>query len=459
MRVAAAVLPAVFLFALVGAATQQPPAPAASVEAKQTGVRLEDITWQSAEQRLRSDALVLIPLGAAAVQHGPHLRLGNDAVLATYLTRRLLDTSDVVVAPAIPYHHLPAFAEYPGSTSISQSTARDIIADVARSLTRHGPKRFYVLNASTRNTQVLADSARVLAGEGILLRYTDLAARLDSVGRRIQRQAIGGHADEVETSMMLFIDASSVELPLAAREYGQASSPFRLTRRRGDGGTYSATGVLGDATLATRAKGRELVEGLLAAIRAEIEDTRGAAVPAANATPSAASPGAVGRGGRVPTRGAKPDECLPGDDRAIRNIGPAFYTAWMNQDAQRISEFWGTEGDMVHPDGFIEGSAQAIRQNRSALFMRPEYRHSRHSLLVGQVRCITGDVAVADAKWELSGLSDARGENAPSMTGLATLVLERRPGGWSIEAYRYTVNPRAAGPTLLQRPGMPHSVR
>ncbi|MGH9310771.1 MAG: SgcJ/EcaC family oxidoreductase [Vicinamibacterales bacterium] len=456
----AAILPAVSLFALVGAATQEPSRPAAQAAPKQPGIRLEDITWQSAEHRLAPDTVVVIPLGAAAVQHGPHLRLGNDAVLAAYLTRRLLGIVDIVAAPSIPYHHFPAFGDYPGSTSLSTNTARDVVADVARSVARHGPKRFYVLNVSTPDTRSLAESARALAAEGILLRYTDLAARIDNVARRIQRQAVGGHADELETSMMLFVDPAGVDLPLAVREYGQASSPFRLTRRPGGGGTYSATGILGDPTLATRAKGRELVEGLLIAIRAEIEDTRRAAVPAATGAGRAVSGGRGGdRVARVPALPAKPDECLPGDDRAIRAIGPAFYTHWTNQDAQRISELWGTEGDMVHPDGFIEGSAQAIRQNRSALFMRPEYRHSRHSLLIGQVRCITGDVAVADAKWELSGLADTRGQNAPSMTGLATLVLERRAGGWLIEAYRYTVNPQVAGPTLLQRPGMPDTIR
>lgn len=459
MRVAA-ILPAVSLFALVGAATQPPSGLAAQDGPKKPGVRLEDITWQAAEQRLGPRTVVVLPLGASSVQHGPHLRLGNDAVLAAYLTRRLLDISDIVAAPSIPYHHFAAFAEYPGSISLSPTTARDVVADVARSVARHGPKRFYVLNASASDTRSLAESARALAAEGILLRYTDLAARIDSVARRIQRQAVGGHADELETSMMLFIDPASVDLPLAAKEYGQASSPFRLTRRPGGGGTYSATGILGDATLATPAKGRELVESLLNAIRAEIEDTRRAAVPAATGAGRAAGAGrGGGRVARVPALPAKPDECLPGDDRTIRALGPAFYTHWTNHDAQRISELWGAEGDMVHPDGFIEGSAQAIRQNRSALFMRAEYRHSRHSLLIGQIRCITGDVAVADAKWELSGLTDTRGQNAPSMTGLATLVLERRAGGWSIEAYRYTVNPQVAGPTLLQRPGMPDTMR
>jgi creatinine amidohydrolase len=455
----AMILAAVALCALAAVAAQQPSG-AARETPRPTGVRLEDLTWMAAQQKLRPDTVVVLPLGAGAVEHGPHLRLGTDAALAAYLTRRLLDTSNIVVAPAIPYHHFPAFDEYPGSTSLSAAAARDLTADVARSLSRHGPRRFYVLDASAANVEALADTATVLAEEGILLRFTDLPARLEHAARSLRRQAIGGHADEIETSMMLYIDPSSVDMQLAAREYGRASSPFRLTRRDGSGGTYSPTGILGDATLATRAKGRAIVEELVAAIRVEIEDTRRAALPVAGGRRAAVSrAGRRGAGGRPPT-GAKPDECLPGDDRTIRAVGSIFYTAWMHHDAQRISELWGPEGDMVHPDGFIEGSAQAIRQNRAALFKRPEYRHTRHSLLIGQIRCITGDVAVADAKWELTGLADPRGRDVPSMSGLATLVLERRTGGWTIEAYRYTVNPPDAGrPMLFDRPGIPDTIR
>ena len=50
---------------------------------------LSNLTWPQARQVLNTDALVLIPLGAAAKEHGPHLRLDNDRVLAEYLARRV----------------------------------------------------------------------------------------------------------------------------------------------------------------------------------------------------------------------------------------------------------------------------------------------------------------------------------------------------------------------------------
>ncbi len=108
--------------------------------------RLEALTWQEAERVLTPETVVLIPLGAGSKEHGPHLKLGNDLTLAEYLTERVVDATAVVVAPTMTYHFYPAFLEYPGSTSLSLASARDMTADVVRTLSAYGPRRFYVLN-------------------------------------------------------------------------------------------------------------------------------------------------------------------------------------------------------------------------------------------------------------------------------------------------------------------------
>jgi len=445
------IVPSLFLFAIVGYGAGQKPTP--SPVQRTAPTRLEAVTWPIAEDRLKSDMVVVLPLGAAAQEHGMHLPLSTDQKIADYFSTHALEGLDVVVAPSLTYHHYPAFAEYPGSTSLSLNTARDFTADVARSISRHGPRRFYVLNISDAAVGPLAETAKLLAGEGILLRYTDPRARLATSIRGLQRQPFGNHADEIETSIMLYIDPASVDLTKASREIAPESAPLRLTRREGAPGTYSPSGVWGDATLATHAKGATLVEALTLAIRTDIDDLRRTTPPVA--TSAAPQPGrAMTAPGRSGGGTRRPDECLPGDDRSIRALGPAFQFHWNAQDALRLSEMWSPEGDMVHPDGYIEGSAQAIRQNRANLFMRPEYRGSKHPLTIGQIRCITTDIAVADGRWELLGVSDANGHILPPAEGLCTLVLRRRGGGWAIEAYRYTMKTHsAAQPTVLKRPG------
>ena len=426
------------------------------------GSRLDAMTWPAAEERLGPGTIVVLPLGSGATQHGQHLTLDTDQRLAEYLAGRLSDLSGVVVAPALPYHYEAAFLEYPGSTSVSRNTARDLVADIARSLARHGPRRFYALNTGTSTDLALADSAALLGREGILLRATDVRARLDGVIRSVRKQPYGRHADEIETSMMLVVDPARVTMARATRELAPESAPFRLSRA-GDGrGTYSPSGVWGDATLATREKGEALVEALVIAIRNDIEDLRRSTPPVPTAALTAAPAVTVARGGRGEARGSpRPDECLPGDDRAIRAIGPAFSLAWLNQDAERLSQLWAAGGDVGHPDGYVEGTAQIIRQNRASLFMRPEYRGSTHALLIGQIRCLTGDVAVADGKWDLRNVTGARGERLPPMEGLCTLVLKRTVEGWRIEAYRYTIkeNQTVNRPALLTRPGLPDVIR
>src|SRR5499426_4805423 len=67
--------------------------------AQNKGVLLENLTWQEAEKALKPETVVVIPLGAAAKEHGPHLKLKNDWAMAEYYKRRVLKAADVVIAP------------------------------------------------------------------------------------------------------------------------------------------------------------------------------------------------------------------------------------------------------------------------------------------------------------------------------------------------------------------------
>lgn len=424
--------------------------------AQPKGVRLERIAWPEAEVVLQANAVVVIPLGGAAVEHGPHLKLGTDARIAEYFTRRITDASAVVVAPALSYHYYPAFAEYPGSTTLPLATARDLTADAVRSLARFGPRRFYVLNAGVPDTQPLQLAAKALAAEGILLHYTDFGARLAEASRNVRQQEGGSHADEIETSMMLYVEAGDVEMKGAARDLSPASSPFRLTRFENVNGTYSPTGTWGNPTLATKDKGRVIVEALVKTILAEIETLRGA-------TPPSPAPPIATRAASLPPsppperRGAQATTCTPGDERRIREIGAMFSVFWTNQDYEKLGGLWTLDGDIVHPDGYIERGRRIITEHRRDLFTRREYRQSRHPLTLAMIRCVTADVAVADGKWELRGVLDNTGNALPTMDGLVTVVATRVGGAWLIEAYRYTMKPptTAIPPTILKRPGYP----
>lgn len=241
-------------------------------------VFLRDMTWLEAEKALRPETIVVLPIGAAAKEHGPHLRLDNDERLADGYARLLAEAGldSVVIAPTLAYHYYPAFVEYPGSTTLRLETARDMTLDVVRSLAAHGPRRFYALNTGVSTVRALEPAQAALASEGIVLRYTDVLGALAQVEHEIGEQEGGTHADEIETSIMLVLAPDRVDMTKAVKDYAP-NRPGGLTRDPSKAGTYSPTGTWGDPTLATREKGRKLVEAFVAHVVAEIEALR--AVP------------------------------------------------------------------------------------------------------------------------------------------------------------------------------------
>ncbi len=247
-----------------------------AAEAK-PGILLEDLTWDQAEHELTPDRVVVIALGAESKEHGKHLRLSNDFVMAEYFKRRVLEASKVVVAPTINYSFYPAFTEYPGSTNLRLETARDMVIDICRSLAHYGPRKFYILNTGISTIRPLTQAQKLLELDGIDMRFTDLN-RFEAIEKKV-RQSGGTHADEIETSMMLYIAPDSVDMKKASRDLHD-NKPGGLTRDSAKPGTYSPTGAWGDPTLATREKGKIVIEGMVEAILKEIDDLQRAQQPA-----------------------------------------------------------------------------------------------------------------------------------------------------------------------------------
>jgi len=243
-----------------------------------TGVLLEELTWVEAEKVLTPDTVVVIPLGAQSKEHGPHLKLKNDFILAEYLKDRVRERAAVVIAPTVNYNFYPAFVEYPGATSLRLETARDLIVDICRGLAPFGPRRFYVLNTGVSTVRALVPAAEALAADGILMRYTDLLKVMAPVEKEVSQQEGGTHADEIETSMILYMSPADVDMSKAVKDYHLGKGGLTRDPKQ-EGKTYSASGVFGDATLATKEKGRKVTEALVEAIVREIGELQKASPP------------------------------------------------------------------------------------------------------------------------------------------------------------------------------------
>ena len=65
------------------------------------GKLLETMSWKEAESLLCEESVIVIPLGASAKEHGLHLQLQNDFLIAEYLKLEVLQRNDVVVLPTV----------------------------------------------------------------------------------------------------------------------------------------------------------------------------------------------------------------------------------------------------------------------------------------------------------------------------------------------------------------------
>lgn len=240
-----------------------------STPQNERGVLLEQLSWDEAEHALSPDRIVLIPLGAESKEHGRHLQLNNDWVMAEYLKEQVLAAAPVVIAPTINYSYYPAFLEYPGSTSLGKETARDMIVDICRSLASYGPRRFYILNTGVSTIRPLSEAAKTLAMEGVTLRYFSWD-EIDAEVKKVQQEPAGTHADEIETSMMLYIAPNTVRMSRAAKDLSPHSRGPLTRNPKATEGTYSPTGAWGDPTLATKEKGQILVDATVKAILGDL---------------------------------------------------------------------------------------------------------------------------------------------------------------------------------------------
>lgn len=239
---------------------------------------IQELTWMQAREVLNENTIVVIPLGADSKEHGPHLLLKNDRLLANYFTDRLAREEEIVIYPTIGYHFYPSFVEYAGSTTLRFETSYQTIIDLCQLIASHGPKKIYILNTGVSTLRPLKVAAEKLAAQGILLTYTDIIHIAEDEEKKIKEQPMGTHADEIETSMMLYIAPQTVDMLKAARDIPEKNVPGSLSLDP-KSERYSPTGIFGDATLANVKKGEIVVEATVRGMIKEVQQLRMAELP------------------------------------------------------------------------------------------------------------------------------------------------------------------------------------
>ncbi len=231
------------------------------------GVWLENLSWPEAKDKMDSGWPVVVPIGAISKEHGGHLPLNTDFLLARELANRIAKELPVIIAPVITMGYYPAFVRYPGSQHLRPETFQAVLNDVFDKLVRDGVRHIAVVNTGVSTEAPLRIVVREFYERTAVRILTADIASLGRSSESLMQQKLGGHGDESETSMIMAIAPDAVRMNKAVVDYGHA-----LTARKtvfyvptifdGDdasGMDYSITGVRGDPTLATAEKGEALL--------------------------------------------------------------------------------------------------------------------------------------------------------------------------------------------------------
>jgi creatinine amidohydrolase len=233
-------------------------------------VFLADCTLPEVEAHLRTSPKIVVPVGATE-QHGPHAPFGTDAILATEASVRLARRIGALVAPALAYGVSGDHRGYAGVPFVSASTMTALVQDVVVSLAEGGFREIILVNGHYTNSialhaAIMEIGDRVPKGTIVFpFQYWD-ALPPDQLGEYLGAE-VGLHANIGETSAVMAVDESLVELDKAVKEYPAFPSeptPAMIAAyffsARGTLPRASHSGVWGDPTGSTAERGRRYLD-------------------------------------------------------------------------------------------------------------------------------------------------------------------------------------------------------
>lgn len=197
---------------------------------------------------------LLIPVGSTE-QHGPHLAVETDAVIAEsaalLLATRLTDR-DCLVAPTLSYGSSGEHAGFPGTLSMGSTALRMVLVELVRSASSWASSVVFV-NGHGGNAKALVSAVGQMRDEGHRVGWIPCAV-----------PDADAHAGHVETSIMLHLAPDKVDLSLADRGNCEPIEDLMPSLRAGGVVAVSPSGVLGDPRQATASLGAELFELMVA---------------------------------------------------------------------------------------------------------------------------------------------------------------------------------------------------
>lgn len=241
----------------------------------ETEYRYEKLTWPEINDAIDLGKVCIVPCGAVE-QHGPHLPLDVDLVCPTGIAKGAGQAAPdkMLVLPIVAYGYTGHVMDFPGTINSDYQNFMNHVLDVTRSLAYHGFKKIILLNGHGSNMPNLNLVARrtnlETDAECILAAWWDLLmVDKDFMPNWRESKFPGGcaHACELETSLYLYLDEDNVrkdKIKSGTISFNEENNPFNFVDLMCQGpativswtSSYSDTGVLGEAELASVEKGK-----------------------------------------------------------------------------------------------------------------------------------------------------------------------------------------------------------
>ncbi|MGO9204556.1 MAG: creatininase family protein [Limisphaerales bacterium] len=247
-----------------------------------TEYRYEKLTWPEINDAIELGKVCIVPCGAIE-QHGPHLPLDVDVVCPVEIARGAGRQSpeSLLVLPPVCYGYTGHVLDFPGTINSDFAHFIHHVLDITKSLAYHGFKKILLLNGHgsnmpnldlvARRTNLETDAECIAAGW-----WSFLTVDKTFLPRWRQSKFPGGcsHACELETSLYLYLDGDNVrqdQIRNGTISINDEESPFNWMDLFAAGpatlvswtSSYSKTGALGSAELASAEKGRQAYEEAL----------------------------------------------------------------------------------------------------------------------------------------------------------------------------------------------------
>jgi creatinine amidohydrolase len=233
--------------------------------------RLDEQSWAGVGEVVADpNAVLMLPLGATE-QHGPHLPINTDTVIARAICDYASARSGAWVAPAHAYTVSAGHTgKWPGTFSLSHQTFITAMGEWTDWAVSMGWRRVLWINAHYGNDaslRVALDIARVKHLGALQIGLITTFRLTDEIADYFSSDAADLHANQAETDLMRFLAPESVKMSVVEddpdRTVGTVFSyPVAQT---------SLNGVTGAPSQGTAERGRSLLVEMGEALAAQVE--------------------------------------------------------------------------------------------------------------------------------------------------------------------------------------------